>query len=64
MRDGDGDERGDILFLNGKVENKILLKVLQSELQWFVYIQSHCSQFLNFLAIATGLELSFEHVRM
>ena len=50
MRDGDGDERGDILFLNGKVENKILLEVLQSELQWFVYIQSHCSQFLNFFS--------------
>ena len=44
--DGDGDmrdERERILFLIGKSENKIILKLLHPGIQWHVYIKTHRS---------------------
>ena len=59
---GDGDmkdERESILFLIGKSDNKIILKLIHSELQWAIYIKTHSSWLLNFFSNSNPVGAKF-----
>ena len=60
--DGDGDMRDEkehILFLIGKSENKIILKLIHPKLQWVVYIKTHGSWLLNFFSNSNPVGANF-----